>query len=113
MLRIKILYYRLVVAWCTIKVKFWQTIIDLCEWVERQRTQTERSINMKAKLYINSEESTIKVEGSPSDVLHLLVCAIAQILKSYFPDSFEKQMGWVSGLLYNTIRELKEDDDED
>lgn len=39
---------------------------------------------MKAKLYIDSEDSTIKVEGGPSDVLHLLVCAIAQILKSYF-----------------------------
>ena len=36
---------------------------------------------MKAKLYIDSEDSTIKVEGGPSDVLHLLVCAIAQILK--------------------------------
>ena len=43
---------------------------------------------MKAKLYINSEESTIKIEGGPSDVLHLLVDAIAQILKSYFPDDF-------------------------
>lgn len=30
---------------------------------------------MKAKLYINSEKSTIKVEGGPSDVLHLLVWA--------------------------------------
>lgn len=30
---------------------------------------------MKAKLYIDSEDSTIKVEGGPSDVLHLLVCA--------------------------------------
>ena len=49
---------------------------------------------MKAKLYIDSEDSTIKVEGGPSDVLHLLVCAIAQILKSYFPDDFERQMGW-------------------
>lgn len=38
---------------------------------------------MKAKLYIDSEDSTIKIEGGPSDVLHLLVCAIAQILKSY------------------------------
>ena len=37
MLRIKILYYRLMVAWCTIKVKFWQIIINLCEWVERQK----------------------------------------------------------------------------
>ena len=41
---------------------------------------------MKAKLYIDSEDSTIKVKGGPSDVLHLLVCAIAQILKGYFPD---------------------------
>lgn len=68
---------------------------------------------MKAKLYINSEKSTIKVEGGPSDVLHLLVCAIAQILKSYFPDDFERKMGWVSGLLYNTIRALKEEDDDE
>lgn len=69
---------------------------------------------MKAKLYINSEKSTIKLEGGPSDVLHLLVCAIAQILKSYFPHNFEKQMAWVSGLLYGTIRALdKEDNDED
>ena len=68
---------------------------------------------MKAKLYIDSEDSTIKGEGGPSDVLHLLVCAIAQILKSYFPDDFERQMGWVSGLLYNTIRELKEEDDDE
>ena len=68
---------------------------------------------MKAKLYINSEKSTIKVEGGPSDVLHLLVRAIAQILKSYFPDDFERQMGWASGLLYNTIRELKEEDDDE
>lgn len=29
---------------------------------------------MKAKLYINSEESTIEVEGDSSGVLHLLVC---------------------------------------
>lgn len=69
---------------------------------------------MKAKLYIDSEDSTIKIEGGPSDVLHLLVCAIAQILKSYFPHNFEKQMAWVSGLLYGTIRALdKEDNDED
>ena len=48
-----------------------------------------------------------------SEVLHLLVCAIAQILKSYFPDDFERQMGWASGLLYNTIRALKEEDDDE
>lgn len=68
---------------------------------------------MKAKLYINSEESTIRIEGGTNEVLNLLVDAIAQILKSYFPDDFERQMGWVSGLLYNTIRELKEEDDDE
>lgn len=30
-------------------------------------------MNMKAKLYIDSEDSAIKIEGGPSDVLHLLV----------------------------------------
>ena len=68
---------------------------------------------MKAKLYINSEESTIRIEGGTTEVPHLLVCAIAQILKSYFPDDFERQMGWASGLLYNTIRALKEEDDDE
>ena len=72
---------------------------------------------MKAKLYINSEESTIEVEGDSSNVLHLLVCAIAQILEGLFPHSFEKQMAFVSAILYRTVRELnkenKEDDDED
>lgn len=71
-------------------------------------------MNMKAKLYIDSEESIIKVEGDPSEALHLLVCAIAQILEGLFPHSIEKQMAWVSALLYRTVRELnKEDDDED
>lgn len=37
MLRIKILYYRLVVAWYTVKINFWQAVIDLCEWFERQK----------------------------------------------------------------------------
>ena len=72
---------------------------------------------MKAKLYINSEESTIEVKGDPSDVLHLLVCALAQILEGLIPHSLEKQMAWVSALLYRTVRELnkenEEDDDED
>ena len=57
--------------------------------------------------------TTIKIDGGPSDVLHLRVCAIAQILKSYFPDELERQMGWASGLLYNTIRALKEEDDDE
>lgn len=72
---------------------------------------------MKAKLYINSEESTIEAEGDSSGVLHLLVRAIAQILEGLFPHSFEKQMAFVSAILYRTVRELnkenKEDDDED
>lgn len=69
---------------------------------------------MKAKLYIDSEESTIRIEGGTTEVLNLLVDAIAQILEGYFPHNFEKQMAWVSGLLYGTIRALdKEDNDED
>lgn len=69
---------------------------------------------MKAKLYIDSEDSTIKIEGGTNEVLNLLVDAIAQILEGYFPHNFEKQMAWVSGLLYGTIRALdKEDNDED
>ena len=69
---------------------------------------------MKAKLYIDSEESTIKIEGGTSEVMKLLADAIAQILEGYFPHNFEKQLAWVSGLLFDTIRTLiKEDDDED
>lgn len=69
---------------------------------------------MKAKLYIDSEDSTIRIEGGTTEVLNLLVDAIAQILEGYFPHNFEKQMAWVSGLLYGTIRALdKEDNDED
>lgn len=69
---------------------------------------------MKAKLYINSEESTIKIEGGTSEVMKLLMDAIVQILEGYFPNNFEKQMAWVSALLYGTIHTLdKEDNDED
>lgn len=69
---------------------------------------------MKAKLYINSEESTIKIEGGTNEVMKLLMDAIVQILEGYFPHNFEKQMSWVSALLYSTIRTLdKEDNDED
>ena len=39
---------------------------------------------MKAKLYIDSEESTIKVEGDPSSVLHLLVCDCARFSTTLF-----------------------------
>lgn len=60
---------------------------------------------MKAKLYIDSEDSTIKIEGGPSDVLHLLVCAIAQILKSYFPDDFERR--WAGRLDCSTTRSAR------
>ncbi len=71
-------------------------------------------MNMKAKLYIDSEKSTIRIEGGTNEVMNLLVDAIAQILESYFPHNFEKQMAWVSGLLFGTIRTLnKENNDED
>lgn len=69
---------------------------------------------MKAKLYIDSEESTIRLEGGVNEVLSLLVDAIAHILEGYFPHNFDKQMAWAAGLLYGTIRALdKEDNDED
>lgn len=74
-------------------------------------------MNMKAKLYIDSEKSIIKVEGDPSEALHLLVCAIAQTLEGLFPHSLEERMAWLTALLYRTVRELnkgnKENDDED
>lgn len=60
---------------------------------------------MKAKLYIDSEDSTIKIEGSPSDVLHLLVCAIAQILKSYFPTILSGR--WAGRLDCSTTRSAR------
>ena len=34
---------------------------------------------MKAKLYIDSEVSTIKIEGGPSDVLHLLAVSYTHL----------------------------------
>lgn len=68
---------------------------------------------MKAKLYINSEESTIKIEGGISEVIELLMDAIVQILEGYFPHNFKKQMAWVSALLYGTIRTLDEDDNDE
>lgn len=53
-------------------------------------------MNMKAKLYIDSEKSIIKVEGDPSEALHLLVCAIAQTLEGLFPHSLEERMAWLT-----------------
>lgn len=74
-------------------------------------------MNMKAKLYIDSEKSIIKVEGDPSEALHLLVCAIAQTLECLFPHSLEERMALLTALLYRTVRELnkgdKDNDDED
>lgn len=64
---------------------------------------------MKTRLYIDSEESTIRLEGGINDVMALLVDAIAQILESYFPHNFEKKMAWVSALLYSTVRELNKE----
>jgi hypothetical protein len=68
---------------------------------------------MKAKLYINSEESTIRIEGCANEVMNLLVDVIAQILESYFPHNFEKQMAWVSWLLFGTICTLSKEGDND
>ena len=40
---------------------------------------------MNAKLYIDSEASTIRAEGNITEVLDLLASATARILNAYFP----------------------------
>lgn len=45
--------------------------------------------------------------------MKLLADAIAQILEGYFPHNFEKQLAWVSGLLFGTIRTLSKEGDND
>ncbi len=63
---------------------------------------------MNASIYIDSKKSTIRIEGPVSDVAALLGTAIAQILAGYFPGDAEKQLAWVSGISYATVKELSE-----
>lgn len=74
---------------------------------------------MNAKLYIDSEASTIRAEGNITGVLDLLASATAQILNAYFTTRDNMRLACVAALTYKTIDVLaytgpeKEDTDED
>ena len=74
---------------------------------------------MNAKLYIDSEASTIRAEGNVTEVLDCLASATAQILNAYFPPRNDMRLAGVATLPYKTIDALaytepeKEDTDED
>ena len=74
---------------------------------------------MNAKLYIDSEASTIRGEGNVTELLDLLASATAQILNAYFPTRNDMRLAGVAVLTYKTIDALtytepeKEDTDED
>ncbi len=74
---------------------------------------------MNAKLYIDSEASTIRAEGNVTEVLDCLASATAQILNAYFPTRDNMRLACVAALTYKTIDALaytgpeKEDTDED
>lgn len=61
---------------------------------------------MDAKLYIDSESSTIRAEGSITEVLDLLASATAQILSTYFPTQSNMRLAGVATLTYRTIDTL-------
>ena len=74
---------------------------------------------MNAKLYIDSEASTIRAEGNVTEVLDCLASATAQILNAYIPTRNDMRLAGVATLTYKTIDALaymepeKEDTDED
>lgn len=74
---------------------------------------------MNAKLYIDSEASTIRAEGNVTEVLDCLTSATAQILNAYFPTRNDMRLAGVATLTHKTIDALaytepeKEDTDED
>lgn len=61
---------------------------------------------MSAKLYIDSEASTIRAEGSITEVLDWLAAATAQILSTYFPTRNDMRLACVATLTYKTIDAL-------
>ena len=63
---------------------------------------------MSANVYINSEESTIKVTGSVTDVAALIGAALAEIAKSYSPNDRREQMAVISGFSYAATASLFE-----
>ena len=74
---------------------------------------------MNAKLYIDSETSTIRAEGKLTEVLDWLAAAAAQILNTYSPGGNDMQLAGVASLTYKVIDNLictelkKEGTDED
>ena len=61
---------------------------------------------MSAKLYIDSESSTIRAEGKVTEVLDWLAAASAQILSTYFPDKRDMRLAGVATLTYKAIDAL-------
>lgn len=74
---------------------------------------------MNAKLYIDSEASTIRAEGNLMELLDLLADATAQILNTYYSDKHDMRLAGVASLSYKAIDVLiyteleKEDTNED
>lgn len=68
---------------------------------------------MNANIYIDSKKSVIRVEGPVLDVAASLGTAIAQILEGYFPGDVERQLAWVSGISYASMKELSGLNEED
>ena len=63
---------------------------------------------MSANVYINSEESTVKVTGSITDVAALIGAALAEIAKNYSPDNRREQLAVISGFFYAATAALFE-----
>ena len=63
---------------------------------------------MSANVYINSEESTIKVTGSVTDVAALIGEAMAEIARTYSPNNRREQMAVISGFSYAATASLFE-----
>lgn len=61
---------------------------------------------MNAKLYIDSETSTIRAEGKVTEVLDWLAAAAAQILNAYFSDRSDMRLAGVASLTYKVIDNL-------
>ena len=61
---------------------------------------------MNAKLYIDSESSTIRAEGKVTEVLDWLAAATAQILDTYFPGKNDMRLAGVATLTYKVIDSL-------
>lgn len=61
---------------------------------------------MNAKLYIDSETSTIRAEGKLPEILDWLAAAAAQILDTYYPTKEDMRLAGAATLTYKTIDAL-------